>query len=568
MPTAVPIVSGRNHARPGIASRLSSGLMNAGSTIARAVLPQAVSETRLQHAPSQRPQPRSGFMRDSSAGFLSSWRPTLRDSQDDVRQSWGLAAARSIDSLQNSGWLSGAIEQASADTIGNGLRLNALPDTDSLNLDEDDAHDLCRKIERRWRAWSTNPLECDVRGKRTIADLTDAAIRHHYAFGEAVALLPRIARPVSTSALKVMMLSPHRLKQDTDERLNMINGVRMDGNGLPIAYRFSRRSNGFDQDVEFRARSIDGRQQVVHVFDGSPDQVRGITPLAPVLKVVRQYDQLADATLTTALIQTIIAATIKSPAFDGAAFEGFTSDDEDLPDQVAGSLKARAEWWSGRNLDIGQHGKIAHLFNGEEFALHSAKTPGDHYLPFSKNLLREIARCLGMTYEAMTLDNEGATYASVRMATSSIWFVTMRRRARIAIPFVQAIYAAWLDEEVATGRIQWPGGHAAFVADRAAACQAEWFGPAKPSADDLKTAKAQSERLANGTTSLAFECAEYGLDPETVMEQREYERRMAEKFGLPDPYAPRPGRNAAANDDDPDEAEEAPPPRKKSRRLN
>ena len=502
-------------------------------------------------APAVKRSPSAGYMRDSSAGFLSSWRPTLRDSQDDVRQSWGIAAARTIESLQNSGWLAGAIEQASADTIGNGLRLNAKPDPDVLDVTEDAAHELCRKIERRWKAWSNNPLECDVRGKRTVAELTDAAIAQNFGFGESVALLPRIKRPESTSSVKVMMLSPHRLKQDSDDRIRLVNGVQLDGNGLPIAYRFSRRVNGMEQDVEFRARSQDGRQQVVHVFDGAPDQVRGITPLAPVLKVMRQYDQLADATLTTALIQTILAATIESPGLDGAAFEGFASDDEDLPDQVAGTLKARTDWWDGRSFDLGQHGKFAHLFPGEKVALHSAKTPGDQYLPFSKNLLREVARCIGVTYETLTGDYEGATYSSVRMATSSIWFVTLRRRARIAIPFVQAIYAAWLDEEVSSGRIAWPGGYKAFVADRASATQAEWFGPAKASADDLKTAKAQSERLQNGTTSLAFECAEYGLDPETVMEQRAQDRRLAEKYGLPDPYAQRLANGQVVDSGDP-----------------
>lgn len=552
MSTSVPATAGRPRARGGLVARIASA--------AQAILPAS--------APAVRRAPSAGFMRDSSAGFLSSWRPTLRDAQDDVRQSWGLAAARSIDTLQNSGWLAGAVEQASADTIGNGLRLNATPDLDALGIDEDEGHDLCRRIERRWRAWSTNPLECDARGKRTIADLTDAAIRHHFAFGEAVALLPRIARPVSTSAIKVMMLSPHRLKQDTDERLNMANGVQMDGNGMPLAYRFSRRVDGFDQDVEFRARSRDGRPQVVHVFDGAPDQVRGITPLAPVLKVLRQYDQLADATLTTALIQTIIAATIKSPQFDGAAFEGFTSADDDLPEQVAGTLKARAEWWSGRALDLGAHGKVAQLFPGEEFALHAAKTPGDQYLPFSKNLLREVARCVGTTYEAMTGDYEGATYSSVRMGNSSIFFVTMRRRGRIAVPFVQPIYSAWLDEEVATERIAWPGGYGAFAAGRAAATQAEWYGPAKPTADDLKTAKAQSERLANGTTSLSYECAEYGLDPETVFEQRQKDRKLAERFGLPDPYAIHAAGRSSANGADDADGDEPIVKKKSARSLN
>lgn len=498
-------------------------------------------------ASAPRRTPTASWMRDSSAGFLSSWRPSLRDAQDDVRSSWGLAAARAIDGMQNSGWLAGAVQQASADTIGAGLRLNAQPDVASLDWDEDFAHDWCRRVERRWRAWSTNPLECDARGKRTIADMTDAAILHHFAFGEVAALLPEIRRPESRSALKVMMVSPHRLAMDTNETDRMLQGVRLDAHGLPVAYRFLRRVDGVETKLDVKARSSRGRQQVVHIFDGGPDQVRGITPLAPVLKVLRQYDQLADATLTTALIQTIIAATLKSPGLSGEAFEGLAGSAEQTGDnaspmvseEVEGYMMARAAWWQNRSIDLGVHGKVQSLFPGETFEMHNAKHPSDTYLPFSRNLLREVARCLGTTYEALTGDYEGATYSSVRMATSSMYFVTMRRRNRIAIPFVQAIYATWLDEEIREGRVPFPGGYPRFLEQRHDVTQAEWYGPAKPTADDFKTARAQSERLENGTTSLSYECAEYGLDPDTVMEQRAADRKRAAKYGLPDPYAPK-----------------------------
>jgi lambda family phage portal protein len=524
-------------------------------------------------ARADRHAPRAQYMRDSSAGFLSSWRPALRDAQDDIRTNWRLAASRSIDALQNSGWLSGAITQASADTIGSGLRLNAKPDVESLGWTDEYAHTWCRRVERRWRAWSNNPLECDARGKRTIADLTDAAIMHHFAFGEVVALLPEIWRPESQSAVKVMMISPHRISDETDDAGRLFHGVRLDANGLPISYKFCRRTTrGIDELIEIKARSSRGRQQVVHIFDGAPDQIRGITPLAPVLKVLRQYDQLADATLTTALIQTIIAATLKSPQISAEAFEGLQGSHESAdgveaapPEEIQAYMLARSQWWANRSIDLGVHGKVQSLFPGEEFQLHSAKHPSDTYLPFSKNLLREVARCVGTTYEAMTGDYEGATYSSVRMGTASIWFVTMRRRLRIAIPFVQSIYATWLDEEIREKRIPFPGGYEAFRKWRNETVQAEWFGPAKPTADDFKTAKAQTERLTNGTTSLAVECAEYGLDPETVMEQRAQDKKLAERYGLPDPYPPRilPG---AADESLPDDDDKAVKPSRK--RLN
>jgi capsid protein len=84
--------------------------------------------------------------------------------------------------------------------------------------------------------------------------------------------------------------------------------------------------------ASFRRRDSAGRPIVVHIFDGEPDQVRGITPFVSILKVARQFDQLADATLTAALIQTIFAAMFKS-----------NSGGEDALDAMTGRQRAAAE---------------------------------------------------------------------------------------------------------------------------------------------------------------------------------------------------------------------------------
>ena len=49
---------------------------------------------------------------------------------------------------------------------------------------------------------------------------------------------------------------------------------------------------------------------------------------------------------------------------------------------------------------------------------------------------------------------------------------------------------AWLEEEIAAGRIPFPGGYRAFLLNRNAASRAFWIGAPKPVADDLKSAKA------------------------------------------------------------------------------
>ena len=88
----------------------------------------------------------------------------------------------------------------------------------------------------------------------------------------------------------------------------------MDPDGFPVSYLANRKDllNGYTQEYEVAARDAFGRARVIHVFDGMPGQVRGVSPLTPALQVARQFDQLSDATLTAAILQTVFAASITS----------------------------------------------------------------------------------------------------------------------------------------------------------------------------------------------------------------------------------------------------------------
>ena len=80
------------------------------------------------------------------------------------------------------------------------------------------------------------------------------------------------------------------------------------------------------------------------------------------------------------------------------------------------------------------------------------------------------------------------------------------RKQQMARQFIEAIpHSRALGmqlEEIGEGRIPFKGGYEAFEANRDRVSWAQWQGPAKPSADDLKSAKASSERLENGTSSI------------------------------------------------------------------
>lgn len=488
-----------------------------------------------------RPQPGAQYMGGGASPFFIGWNPALRDQRYDVRAAYTAAAARAIDALHNSGWLAGAVQQSVGAIIGTGLKLASKPDYEALGWTADASDEFARLVERRWEAWSGNPLECDAGGRWTVAQMTEAVVRLNYAYGESLALLPAVTRPESRTRAKVHLLPPHRLTQDSNG-VDLFQGVRMGDWGLPIAYRIQLSGiagENYAMPVMVRARDGAGRPQVAHIFNGGPGQTRGISPLAPVLKIVRQYDQLADATLQAALIQAIFAATIQSNeptkdvmlALQDPAEQGMT---QGAGMSLSGFLGAKADWYEHTTFDFGRAGRVAHLFPGESLDFHRSEHPNSTYEAFASFLLREIARCLGLSFETVTGDYRGATYSSVRMSTSENWPIVLGRRKTIAARFVQTVFEAWLEEEIETGRIPFPGGFYAFLEQREAVCRADWRGPPKPQADDLKLAMANKTLKAMGVVSDEMVCSDYGADVEDVYRQRAREAALRKKLGLPE----------------------------------
>lgn len=499
-------------------------------------------------------RPTARYLRGDRSGILHMRRAVTRDARHDVRDAAGRASALALDFLHNSGWIAGAADQIVADTVGEELKLNARPDLARLGYTDGERSAWCREVEAEWRRWAWSPAECDLAGKCTFAEMLDGVMRHYLAYGEALGVLdymPAAQRRTLglETGTKVSLIPPHRLPRVSRDLDGLEDGIFHDAYGRPTVFRFKQRSGGFELDKDVPARDV------IHVMDRgeNPGAPRGISVLAPILKVIAQYDQLADATLSTALLQTAFAATIKSPEPSEQAFQAIQTLEEmeapagynpadwsDLMGELAGDL---FEVWTQRVGALKEHGiamndpaRINHLGPGETFEMHTAATPGSQYLPFSRNLQREMARRLGVTFESLAMDHSNATYSSVRMGISSIWPIVLRRRTRIAAPFADRVYGAWLDEMIGTGRISFKGGYQAFAANRSRVTFAEWNGPAKPVADDYRAAMAKKVRMELGVTSLSDECADDGKDWEENALQVAREMRFLETNGIPHPF--------------------------------
>jgi len=480
-----------------------------------------------------RPSPSAGYMRAfESAPMFTGWHPALREASDDVKQAWRLATARTLDAFHNSGFLTACREKSVAAVVGTGLDLDCKPAAPVLGWSDDQAREYAEVVEARWSVYVNSARAADALGCNNVHQRAGQAYAHSMATGEILATLPYFQNPGSQQMTKLRVLPAWRFS-NLSEPPNLIQGVRVNATGAPTGYRLKRK-NAYGGEEEFELRRFDdvGRPIVVHIFEGEPDQVRGISDFVSVLKVVRQFDQLADATLTTTLIQTIFAGMFKSAGtpeqvLDAVRSQGEQSGESDF----ARLISSKAQWYDKTDINLGVHGKLLHGFPGDELQFFRAEHPNAGYESFAKFLLLECATASALTKAEFTGDYTGETYSSIQMGTSVNWPRVLRRRRYRVAPLYQALYEAWLEEDIERGALKFPGGVEAFLAQRDAVCEANWNGPPKPQADELKTAKAAESMQAVGIPD-RYIYGLYGLDRDDAYAELAREKGMRENLGI------------------------------------
>lgn len=482
-----------------------------------------------------RPNFFASFLQDLSSPFLWGWKSFMREPADDYRSAYFSATSKAIDSIHNSGWLAGGVLQATAGMVGSGLSLNARPASGVIGND-DETSAWAKRTEGLFESWASSPYACDTYGRHSLHQQCFNETRGWFGTGEIVGVVRYIERPGNAFGTKIMALPSTRLTQAASDP-SVDQGVKLDADGCPVAYVFDNPKpvlGSYGEQITVQARDTMGRPQVIHIHDSPASVVRGLTPFAPVLKVVKQFDTLANATLTKTLIQNIFAATIQSDAPTEQLLESLQSDSEQERSSSFDNLMFnRLRWYKSTKLDmLGEHGKIAHLFPGESLDFKRSESPNTHYKEFCRFLLMEIARCIGITYEQFTGDRENASYSSERMGGAEAWIITSQRRKAIPARFMQIAYEAWLEEAIEKGLVPFPGGLPGFLANRDAASRADWRGPPKPTADDLKTAKANQIKLHEGIITREMWSAEEGTDWDDMDDQTAREQKNEKAKGI------------------------------------
>ena len=349
----------------------------------------------------------SRYMQGEQGPLFRKWRPPVSEPREEVAMAWSSAVGRTNDLIQNLGWIAGAVEQAAANTVGLGLNLDAKPDIKALGMTPARAKSWSRMVEARWQVYANCAGEVDLEGRQTLPQMQAQAFRSYIATGEVVAEHQWRERPGSQYRSKVRIIPSRRIAPgQTIPSDRLYQGVFLDPDWRPIGYRIEYpdiiTGNGnILRDVKARDRF--GRVMLSHIFDGAPGVTRGITPLVSVLRTAKRFDELADATLMSAIIQSVFAATLTSTLPTQDVMEGLLSGKELAEASAKGGspidtyLDAMSGWNDGVQFDTSINGRIATVFPGQDLKFVTSGTPNANYHAFATHLLREMARCLGCT---------------------------------------------------------------------------------------------------------------------------------------------------------------------------
>ncbi len=431
----------------------------------------------------------------------SEWKTPDGDADQLILDDLDFLRRRSGDAFRNLPIATGAIKTNCTAVVGPGLTLQPRIDREVLNLDDDKANAWERKTQREFKSWSESP-ECHAQRTMNFGEIQKVSFLGTMLKGDCFVSMPSFARKGSEYKLKLQIIDAERVSNPNFQAntLSFSAGVEKDKNGAPEFYHVANyHPSRYDADKNNEWEKIrifgekTGRRNVLHLCENvMPDQTRGIPYLSPVIEQLKMIDRFTEAELMAAVVSSFFTVFITSGSGDGNL----------SPMQPTSETGGSS---SGDSFKMGP-GAILGLSPDEAVTTANPSRPNTAFDPFVMSILQQIAVALELPFELL-IKHFTSSYSASRAAILEAWRFFIARRKWLSQKLCDPVYAAWMDEAVASGRIIAPGYFKSPMIRRAY-LGASWNGPARGHIDELKEINAAGKRIALGVSTGAQETAE------------------------------------------------------------
>jgi lambda family phage portal protein len=315
-------------------------------------------------------------------------------------------------------------------------------------------------------------------------------------------------------------------------KANATDGIVFDTHGNPVEYHLLKSHpgdshRGFTLDYD----PVPAGSMIHYFRTDRPGQNRGIPEIMPALPLFAQLRRYTLAVLAAAETAADFAAVL----FTDAPANG-EADPVEPMDLV--ELERRMATVLPGGWKLGQI---------------QAQQPTTTYGQFKKEILNEIARCLSIPYNVAACNSSGYNYASGRLDHQTYYKSIRVDQAQLGLVVLDRVLRAWLDEAILISDLLPLWIRTAAFGE----LMHQWFWDGMEHVDPAKEANAQATRLANHTTTLAYEYARQGRDWENALRQRAKELELMRSLGL-DTAQPQPNDSDETDTEEQEEEDNAP----------
>lgn len=388
--------------------------------------------------------------------------------------------------------------------IGSGLYLEALPQAELLGKDPESLTDWVFDVQRRFHLWAKSK-DSNITESMTFYQLQKFNITSQQRDGEYFNRLFYVDGKV-----KFGTFDPSQLEEGREGKIIFDNGVHKNQYGAIDKYRIRiPSSNNTSKVVVFPKYTSNNKPLIIHGF--KPDysgQVRGISEIANILQECKLLSDYQIFELIKAGLHASINLWVK-PAKDAPAsniFEGMTTNAGPLAEYESDEIPAEQD----PNLDpitykrmdeaiaFGGGLSVMNLQGGEELKSFDPSSPNEAFSAFNKAIEDIVYPSINEPPEIGRL-SFNSNYSASQAAILLFWVVLEIWRDELASDCFNIIYEAWLDNEIAQGRIKCPGWSDPMLRKAWAYC--EWTGRSKPHIDPVKHAQGEKLKIELGATT-------------------------------------------------------------------
>lgn len=450
------------------------------------------------------------------------WRVPSGSADELLLDDLSIVRDRLEDLYRNNAIVRGLVSSTTESVIGQGLKLQCTIDRDVLKLTDQQAEEWENKTERLFDN-DMKSVEIDAYRRMTGYQADDLAFRTHYLYGESFGLLPRMRRKGSNNFVKIQLVSPRRIsnpwgKYNND---NLREGIEFNDAGEVIKYHVEKFDSYYTLKNEWIGvpafGATTGRKNVLHVMrQDFANQSRGVSFLTAILGKLKNLDRYDEASLTSAIMQSMHTGWIKSNR-QGALDSFFTGTTE--------------EPWFERKQDYTMDsGLIQRINTDEDIVFNNAPQNTDGFSNYISAQVRFVAMAANQPYEVVVKEFN-ASFSASKGARIEAWRNYMTLRYVFASQFKDPFYSEWLADAIAAGRIEAPG----FFDDpdiKSAWLNCQWFGEGPGQIDPVKETAAAVQAIDYMLTTRQKEAAKQGNDFEKNVTMQKRERRMMQEAGI------------------------------------